>query len=231
MRSCVYLVLFVFGVSIHVAIGEESAAARSDLKAMVPQPGGWEAEIGAHDGFAWYRAYVHVPSDWDGSRLLLIAGEIDNVDEGFFNGRKVGANGAMPPLYSNPASSVRRPFVVEPDWVNFGGENLIAWRVYDKADRGGIVRGPVHLTRTDDAIDLAGNWEFRRGDSSSWSQWENEPGSPEANAEALAFRQRMGGILCWASRCCPRRQGASRRYDRGGLQTIRREPKSLCEER
>ena len=133
----------------------------------VEVPAAWEpqnAALSGYDGFAWYRAYVRVPAEWAGSRMLLIAGSIDNVDEAFFNGQRIGANGSMPPLYGNPSSNFRRPFVVDPDLVRFGEFNLIAWRVYDKGGRGGIVEGPVHLSRKDDAIDLAGRWLFRTGD-------------------------------------------------------------------
>ncbi len=137
-------------------------------------PGAWElasAAGGDYDGFAWYRCYVRVPESWQGSRLLLTAGRVDDVDEVFFNGEKVGTNGAMPPLFGAPASRVRRPFVVEPDQIYFGEYNLIAWRVYDHGGEGGILSGPVHLSRLEDAIDLTGEWLLRRGDAPGWADW------------------------------------------------------------
>jgi putative heme-binding domain-containing protein len=162
----------------------------------VPHPDGWEVQaegvFGAHDGFAWYRAYVKIPADWEGSRILLIAGAIDNVDEGFFNGRRIGSNGSMPPLYGDPSSNIRRPFVIEPDWVRFGEDNLIAWRIYDKGGKGGIISGPIHLTRTEDAIDLSGQWLFRAGDAPAWADWWNPAGSSEAAEEANSFRELAG---------------------------------------
>ena len=156
--------------------------------ADVPSSRGWESG----ESFGWYRAYVKIPAEWEGSRLLLIAGEIGGVDEGFFNGRKIGANGAMPPLYNRPASSVRRPFVIEPDWVRFGEDNLVAWRVYSPGGKGGILRGPVHLTRKEDAIDLSGRWFFRVGDSPAWSDWHNSPGNDAAEQEVDGFRHTAG---------------------------------------
>ena len=149
----------------------------------VPHEEGWQGG----KGFGWYRAYVNVPADWKGSRLLLMVESISDVDEGFFNGYKIGANGSMPPLYGNPSSSVRRPFVIEPDQVRFGESNLIAWRIFSKGGKGGILSGPVHLSRVDDAIDLSGTWLFRRGDVPGWARWGDDPG-----AEARAFTGRAG---------------------------------------
>ena len=149
----------------------------------IPQPEGWQDG----PGFGWYRACVEVPAEWQGSRLLLMVDAISDVDEGFFNGHKIGANGSMPPLFGNPSSSIRRPFVIEPDQVRFGQANLIAWRVYNRGGKGGILKGPIHLTRVDDAIDLSGKWLFRRGDVPAWARW---GASPEA--EAKSFFQRTG---------------------------------------
>ncbi|MDG1892945.1 MAG: ThuA domain-containing protein [Verrucomicrobiota bacterium] len=159
-------------------------------------PSAWESHASGryaeHDGFAWYRAYVHIPESWRGSRMLLVADAVDNVDEAFFNGVKVGANGAMPPLYGDPSSSIRRPFVIDPEWVRYGEANLIAWRVYDKGGQGGILRGPVYLSRRDDAIDLQGAWFFRTGDAPAWGRWEHVPGSDAARDEAKHFRALAG---------------------------------------
>lgn len=154
--------------------------------ATVEIPSSFEKPNNDH-GFVWFRCKVRVPQEWEGSRLLLIAGEIDGVDEAFFNGRKIGANGAMPPLYHAPASSVRRPFVVEPDWVRFGDENFIAWRVFNPSGTTGILSGPVHLTRKEDAIDLQGEWQMREGDSNDWSQLPDEKEGKDSDQWSAVF--------------------------------------------
>ena len=151
--------------------------------AQVPDQDGWKNAR----GFGWYRAYITVPKEWQGSRLLLIAGGISEVDEAFCNGDKVGANGSLPPLFQKAASNVRRPFVIEPDQVRFGEPNLIAWRVYNEKGTGGITSGVIHLSRADDAIDLSGTWLFRRGDNPAWAQW-----STDREGEVASFRQRAG---------------------------------------
>ncbi|MFP6877616.1 MAG: PVC-type heme-binding CxxCH protein [Roseibacillus sp.] len=149
----------------------------------VPHEAGW----GDAKGFGWYHAIVKVPADWKGSRLLLMVDAISDVDEGFVNGQKVGANGSMPPLFGNPSSSIRRPFVIEPDQVNFGDWNLIAWRVFNDKGKGGILRGPIHLSRVDDALDLSGTWLFRRGDVPAWADW-----GPDREGEIRSFLKLAG---------------------------------------
>ncbi len=167
-------------------------AADWDQWEVASVPGAWDLQEEAsdedYDGFAWYRCYVRVPESWRGSRLLWVAEAVDDVDQAFFNGERVGANGGLPPLFSRPASSVRRPFVIEPDQIRFGEVNLLAWRVYDAGGTGGVVKGPVHLSRRDDAIDLSGTWLLRRGDQPAWADWLSS--DPEADWEA--FRARAG---------------------------------------
>ena len=78
-----------------LAIGPSLAQLDGWDPVSVPHAEGWKGE----KGFGWYRAYVDIPAQWEGSRLLLMVDAISDVDEGFFNGNKVGANGSMPPLY------------------------------------------------------------------------------------------------------------------------------------
>ncbi len=147
-------------------------------------PGDWESQIGPHDGFAWYRCLIQVPADWEGSRLLLTIRATDNVDEAYFNGDKVGANGSLPPLYHQPSSDVRRPAVIDPDQIRFGDWNLVAFRVYDHGGQGGLTEGPIQLSRLHDAIDLGGTWDFIKGDRQEYAHWPHKDVTSKAT---LAF--------------------------------------------
>lgn len=162
-------------------------------------PGAWglrgETESDDYDGFAWYRCYVQVPESWRGSRLLLVAQQVDDVDQAFFNGTRIGANGGLPPLFSRPSSSVRRPYVIDPDLIRFGETNLIAWRIYDEGGEGGIRLGPVHLSRLDDAIDLSGRWLIRKGDQPAWSDWMFSSSEEEVAAYRALVGDRPAGYL------------------------------------
>ncbi len=172
------------------------AADLSEWEPMpVPAPWDLRDETGSedYDGFAWYRCYVEVPESWRGSRLLLVAQHVDDVDQAFFNGTRIGANGGLPPLFSRPASSVRRPYVIDPDLIRFGAYNLISWRVFDEAGEGGIRLGPVHLSRVDDAIDLTGQWLVQKGDQPAWGGWLSSSVEEEVAAyHALVGEERAG---------------------------------------
>ena len=159
-------------------------------------PGAWEKsghpELTDRDGFVWYRKFIKVPESWNGRRLFFSVGRIDDIDEAFFNGEKIGANGSMPPLLSDPASFLRRPYLVEPDMIRFGDWNLISVRVYDKGGEGGILEGPVQLAGSDDALDLSGPWLAYVGDSSALAHWPSTYGSPGNKLAVESFFRKTG---------------------------------------
>jgi len=111
----------------------------------------WEKQgYQGYDGFAWYRVKVVVPASmkknaekYDG--LMLNLGKIDDADETYFNGHKVGATGKMPPDYAG-AYDVQRSYLIPPEYVSWGKKNTIAVRVYDAGGDGGLYGGPAELT-------------------------------------------------------------------------------------
>jgi len=111
----------------------------------------WEKQgFPGYDGFAWYRVKVVVPVSMKKNAfryegLILNLGKIDDADETFFNGHKVGATGKMPPDYAG-AYDVPRAYLVSPAYVSWGRKNTIAVRVYDAGGDGGLYGGPVELT-------------------------------------------------------------------------------------
>ena len=148
----------------------------------VPAPADWSRaadDLGQYDGFAWYRAFVHVPEAWKGRDLALDLGGIDDCDETFVNGTKVGATGSLPPK-TQVAWQAKRGYRVPAGAVRFGGWNLVAVRVFDNGGGGGITNGPLGLTCEAGGIDLAGQWQFRTGDDPAWARWPADPGSAEA---------------------------------------------------
>ncbi len=136
-------------------------------------PGFWEKNFGGvvteHDGFAWYRCFVRVPSDWQAETLALDLGPIDDCDETFFNGAKIGARGTIQPYRS--ASGEARHYTISPDQIRAGDWNLLTIRVWDGGGAGGIAAGPLRLSCGKGSINLGGIWEFRAGEDLSWAQW------------------------------------------------------------
>lgn len=111
----------------------------------------WEKQgFQGYDGFAWYRVKVVVPASMKKNAekyggLMLNLGKIDDTDETWFNGHRVGATGKMPPDYAG-AYDVPRSYLIPPGYVNWGGKNTIAVRVYDAGGDGGLYGGPAELT-------------------------------------------------------------------------------------
>ena len=132
----------------------------------VPSP--WEDQgFNGYNGYAFYRKKLTIPSLYKGRMLYLNMGYIDDVDEVYLNGHKIGSTGSFPPDYST-AYNAERIYYVPEDYISFDAPNLIAVKVYDSYDRGGIVSGELGLyggkTTVNFDINLQGAWKFMPGD-------------------------------------------------------------------
>ncbi len=108
----------------------------------IPVPAVWErAGHPGYGGFAWYRVRFQLPAKGDGEterrKVRLELGKIDDADEAFVNGVKVGQTGNFPPDFRSEWQAFRR-YRVPADLLNWGGENVLAVRVYDGGGDGGI---------------------------------------------------------------------------------------------
>src|SRR5438034_47886 len=102
----------------------------------VPKP--WEdAGHPDYDGYAWYRTRFSLAPLPAGRTAYLELGKVDDVDETFLNGVKLGQTGSFPPNYRSEWQAYRH-YRVPVDALNWGGENVLAVRVYDGAGPGGI---------------------------------------------------------------------------------------------
>ncbi|MBI1853565.1 MAG: hypothetical protein HYR85_24780 [Planctomycetes bacterium] len=134
----------------------------SDWKTM-DLPGAWDDKLANFDGVVWYRRTVDVPADWAGADLVLDLGPIDDVDDAWVGGVRVGGlhgegDHATPREYAVPASAVH------------AGRNVIAIRAIDTGGAGGLTGKPDDLrlrraTSDGSAIPLAGSWRYRAGAS------------------------------------------------------------------
>jgi sialate O-acetylesterase len=97
-----------------------------------------------YNGYAFYRKKVTVPAGLKGRNLYLNLGYIDDVDEVYINGRKIGSTGRFPPYYSTAYNASRKYYLPE-DLIRFGGVNTIAVKVYDSNGPGGIVSGNIGI--------------------------------------------------------------------------------------
>ena len=135
------------------------------LKAGLP----WESQgYPAYDGYAWYRQRVVVPSKWKelaqkNGGLEVYIGRIDDCDEGFWNGERIGKSGDFPPTYKE-AYSVDRLYKIPFDKINWDKENLLAVRVFDNGGGGGFYFGTQYLKVVGVADYVTAKAVFKRQD-------------------------------------------------------------------
>lgn len=135
-------------------------------------PSSWEEEgFHGYNGFAWYRLSFTLEEIPTTTNLVLQLGYIDDVDEVFLNGERIGASGSFPPNYLT-AYNVKRFYPVNHKLLNRNGENVLAVRVYDGQLVGGLVKGEIGLYRPYPdiqlSIDLSGYWKFTTTDEDEY---------------------------------------------------------------
>jgi sialate O-acetylesterase len=121
-----------------------------DSWVSVRVPGWWETQgFKGHDGFAWYRVRFRVPPSLASQSLILLVGKIDDYDETFLNGQKVGRTGPMPVGAKAPPLtkdySLVRAYPIPAGSLLTDSDNVLAVRVYDVFMHGGIYEGPIGL--------------------------------------------------------------------------------------
>ena len=126
-------------------------------------PGYWENWQDMRiDGAVWFRRTVSIPDSWSGQDLILSLGPIDDFDETYFNGVKVGETGEeTPSFWTHP-----RKYTVPGDLVH-DGEAVVAVRVFDHFGEGGFAGASSQMRLYPDAedaeqeIELHGSWTFK----------------------------------------------------------------------
>ena len=128
----------------------KKSVAGKDWK-LINVPSGWETQgFDNYDGYGWYIHSFNLPEDkkeiWKDkdAKIILNIGGIDDADQIFFNGRLIGQGGKFPPDYQT-AWDKERNYRIPFEAINFKTENIIAVRVYDSEQVGGIWRGPVQM--------------------------------------------------------------------------------------
>jgi hypothetical protein len=138
--------------------------------APITVPGFWEnAGHPNYDGYAWYRTSFNVVEQPSGASLVLLLGRIDDFDEVYLNGTRIGGTGNLNDPQDNRGVEFHRQnrgYLFPAALLR--AENVIAVRVYDAQGGGGIYTGPVGIMTQDDYIDF---WERRRRDGNSLWDW------------------------------------------------------------
>jgi hypothetical protein len=112
---------------------------------VVKAPGGLEGYGGAWanaDGEAVLRKTIEVPALLQGQNLKLSLGSVDDYEETYFNGVRVGGVGAETP----DSYGVQREYTIPANLVK-PGKNVIAVRVWDRFGGGGFTSSDANKLR------------------------------------------------------------------------------------
>ncbi|MBO7069276.1 MAG: putative Ig domain-containing protein [Bacteroidaceae bacterium] len=122
----------------------------------------WTSQgVKCENGFAWYRYHVTIPKSLlEKSDLKETVdfnmGKIDDADEVYLNGKLIGKTGRFPADAQGYQSqwSVQRIYSVKANsgLVKWDADNVLAVRVYNGGDPGGMFSGPVSV-RVPNTID------------------------------------------------------------------------------
>jgi len=159
------------------SVGDDAERAKPNYNdkdwATIHAPDTWQDEgYRDYNGYAWYRKSFLLPSGYEQSNLVLSLGKIDDVDEVFVNGCRVGGTGQFPPDYRSAYDS-ERLYSIPTACLLPGNQNVIAIRVYDGGGVGGLVGGSLGLYTNlapQTEIPLDGAWKFSPGDNPDWKQ-------------------------------------------------------------
>jgi hypothetical protein len=135
-------------------------------------PSSWEGQgYEGYDGFAWYRVRFTVPADLANQKTILLLGRIDDYDVSYLNGKEIGHIGAMENrLHEIPGSNAYqqlRAYYIPPGLLHAGSDNVIAVRVYDGFQDGGICSGPVGIITRDHYL----RWKDAQARPKGWFDW------------------------------------------------------------
>lgn len=118
-------------------------------------PATWDRiGLGSNPGSVWFRKVIEIPDALAGKDAVLKAGVIDDEDETFINGEKVGG-------VNN--SSLRREYRISGNLLK-PGRNIITIRMVNYSGAAGITSTtPMELKIGDNSISLNGEWKCQAG--------------------------------------------------------------------
>ncbi|MCK9280009.1 MAG: hypothetical protein M0P71_05275 [Melioribacteraceae bacterium] len=137
-------------------------------------PSSWESKgFSGYNGYAWYRKKIGINSNIKGKNLYLSLGRIDDVDEVYFNGIKIGFTGKFPPDYQT-AYYATRLYKIPLNLIEYNSENSIAIRVYDAEMDGGMLEGNIAVMENTNEMNLdyalPNVWKFSSSDNIKWKE-------------------------------------------------------------
>lgn len=99
------------------------------------------------DGIGWYRKTINIPLNWEGHDVWIKFGGVNDAYELFVNGEKLSSFGAANITYASKPS-----FTKITEKLECGKPNLIAVRVNDWGNSGGLWRLPIIITTDENEV-------------------------------------------------------------------------------
>ena len=98
------------------------------------------------DGIAWYRKHFKLNfTPKQGKEYYLVLGNIDDFDITFLNGKEIGRTDDGRAYGQSESYQQIRVYKI-PQWLlKTNGDNVIAVKVYDIGNEGGIYKGPIGI--------------------------------------------------------------------------------------
>ncbi|MBN2190795.1 MAG: histidine phosphatase family protein [Candidatus Aureabacteria bacterium] len=129
---------------------EEDYQENKWIPVHVPEP--WEKNaLPGYDGIAWYRCRFAITEEdlkkWEGKKIVLLMGAIDDADVTYLNGSEIGKTGSFPP-HESTAWDKPRVYLIDRNMLK--DNNVLAVRVCDWTGGGGIWAGPVVIGPSDE---------------------------------------------------------------------------------
>jgi sialate O-acetylesterase len=120
-------------------------------------PAYWETkQLKNFDGIVWFRKEFNIPKGTNLKGLKLYLGKVDDMDDTFINGKKVG--GQLKAGFWDK----ERIYPVD-ETILHPGKNIISVKVIDNYGGGGIYGNKkigILNSKNDTVIDLSGKWKF-----------------------------------------------------------------------
>ncbi|MBW8782520.1 MAG: DUF4982 domain-containing protein [Verrucomicrobia bacterium] len=115
---------------------------------QVMLPDIWEHHSGykANNVYGWFRRHLEIPAECKGLDFDLLLGRIDDVDEVWLNGTRIGGTGTFPPAFATAWDKERR-YRVPASLVHGDGSDVLAVRVFDGKGNGGIYSAGTQTIR------------------------------------------------------------------------------------
>ncbi len=115
---------------------------------VVTLPDNWEHHSNYTNDYVhgWFRRHLTLPADCRSRDFDLLLGRIDDVDEAWLNGERLGGTGSFPPNYQT-AWDVERRYRVPASLVRGDGSDVLAVHVFDGTGNGGLCTEGVPGTR------------------------------------------------------------------------------------